>query len=308
MRIDASQSICMLSRISLFLFMRWLRRPATRHCVRIGGIHAHVDATLPFAFERVGHFQLHLTDILDFDLDHLAVLQRTEAFVVGAAGNEIAGVHCHHRGGELDEFGHAMLHVVGIVVVAELAIVPEAYDQVVRLYDLVGGGDAGADRRERVERLTEPAGERSRRPGAAALLARGDVNHRGIAEYRAAPVLRLHHLGRPLDYHGQLGLVHEYPRHCELGQHNGVAGADHRIRIFHEHVERARFALGMFPIISDAGEDLAWPRQRRAEPYAFERQSGAFVAEFFQRRAQALEIVDDALHRELWCVAFLYRR
>src|SRR3974390_3101791 len=85
MRIDASQSICMLARISLFLFMRRLRRPATLHRVGIGGIHAHVDAALPFAFERVGHFQLHLTDLLDFDLDRLAVLQRTEAFVVGAA-------------------------------------------------------------------------------------------------------------------------------------------------------------------------------------------------------------------------------
>ncbi len=228
--------------------------------------------------------------------------------MVGAAGDEIAGIHGHHRGGELDQLGHAVLHVVGIVIVAQLAVVPEAHDQVVGVGDLVGGGDAGPDRREGVEGFAEPAGERARRPGAAALLARGDVDHRGIAEHRALPILGLHHLGRALDHQRQLGLVHEHPRHRELGQHDGIAGADHRVRVLHEHVERARLALRVLPIIGDAGEDLAGARQRRPQPHFIERQGIGIAREFFQRRAQGIEIVDDALHGQLRRVAFLHRR
>ena len=67
--------------------------------------------------------------MLDFDFHGLAVLQRAQALVVGAAGDEIAGVHGHHRGGELDQLRHAVLHVVGIVVVAQLAVVPEPHDR-----------------------------------------------------------------------------------------------------------------------------------------------------------------------------------
>jgi hypothetical protein len=209
--------------------------------------------------------------VLDLDLNRLTVLQGTEALVVGAAGNQIAGVHGHHRGGKFNEFGHAMLHVVGVVVVAELAIVPEPHNEIVGVRNFVGGDDAGADRREGVERFAEPAGERARRPGAAALFARRHVDHRSVAEHGAAPVLGLDHLGRALDHQGELGLVHEDPRHCEFRQHDGVARPDHRVRVLHEHVERAGLALGMLPVIGDAGENLAGPRQRRAQLYLVER-------------------------------------
>ncbi len=227
--------------------------------------------------------------------------------MIGAAGDQIARVHGHDRGGEFDQLRNAMLHVVGIVVVAQLSVVPEPHDQVVRVLDFVGGGDAGADRREGVERLAEPAGERARRPGAAALLARRDVDHRGVAEHGALPVLGLHHLGRPLHHQRQLGLVHEDPRHGEFRQHDGVAGPDHRVGIFHEHVERARLALGMFPVIGDAGENLARPRQRRPQAHAIERNGIAVSGELFQRRAQAIETIDDALHGELRRIALLNR-
>ena len=39
-----------------------------------------------------------------------------------------------------------------------------------------------------------------------------------------------------------------------------------------------------------------------------ERHGGAFAGELFQRRAQALELVDDALHGQLRRVAFFHRR
>jgi hypothetical protein len=114
--------------------------------------------------------------------------------------------------------------------------------------------------------------------------------------------------GRSLDHQRELGFVHEHPRHGELGQHDGVAGPDHRVGIFHEHVERARLALCMFPIIGDAGEDFSRPRQRRPQAHRGERQGGGFADELFQHRAQALEIVNDALHGQLRRIAFFNRR
>ena len=197
--------------------------------------------------------------------------------MICAAGDEIAGVHGHHRGGEFYEFWHTMFHVVGIVVVAELAVIPEPHNQIVGILDLVRRGNARADRREGIERLAEPAGERVGRPGFAALLARRHVYDRGITEHRALPILGLHHLGRPLDHQCELGFVHEHPRHGKLGQHDGVAGPDHRVGIFHEHVERARLALRMFPVIGNAGENLAGAGQRRPQAHSIERNGIAFT-------------------------------
>src|SRR5664279_2233622 len=134
MRMGASQSIRMLSRISFFAdsirtYRLWRGRPALRpvtlHRAGIGGIDAHIDAAFPFSLQRIGDFQAHLADVFDFDFNHFSILQRAQSLVICAAGDELSGVHGHHRGGEFYEFWHAMFHVVGIVVVAELAVVPE---------------------------------------------------------------------------------------------------------------------------------------------------------------------------------------
>ena len=172
---------------------------------------------------------------------------------------------------------------------------------------LVSGGDAGTDRREGVERFAEPAGERDRRPGAAADLARRDVDQRGVAEHRALPVLLLHHLGRPLDHQREFRLVHEGPGHGVFRKHDGIAGTDHGIGVLHEHVERARLALRMLPIVRNAGENLARPGQRRTEPHVRQRNGLALVGQALQGRTQRVEAVDDALHGKLRRVAFLDR-
>ena len=99
--------------------------------------------------------------------------------------------------------------------------------------------------------------------------------------------------------------MHEDPRHGEFRQHDRVARPDHRVRILHEHVERARLALRVLPVIGDAGENLARPRQRRAQPHFFERDRGCRLGQLVQRRAQTIEVVDDALHGELRRVALL---
>ena len=148
--------------------------------------------------------------------------KRAEPLVVGAAGDQVAGVQRHDRRGELDELRHPVLHVVGVVIVAQLAVVPEAHDDIVGLGDLVGGGDARADRGEGVEGFAEPA---AGLPGAPPLAARRHVDQAGIAEHRAAPIRRRHLLRRPLDDQRQLGLVHEDPRLGEFGQHGSCRRA-----------------------------------------------------------------------------------
>ncbi len=130
---------------------------------------------------------------------------------------------------------------------------------------------------------------------------------RGVAEHRALPVLLLHHLGRALDHQRKLGLVHERPGHGVFRQHDGVARPDHRVRVLHEHVERPRLALRVLPVVGDAAKDFAGPRQRRLEPHLAGWHGLALGGELLQRRLQPVEIVDDALHRELRRVALLDR-
>src|ERR1039457_3849694 len=167
MRMGASQSICMLSRISFFadsirVYPLWRERaslrPITLHRIGIGGIRAHIDTAFTFSLQRIGDFQTHLADVLDFDFHRFSILQRAQTLMICAAGDEIAGVHGHHRGGEFYEFWHTMFHVVGIVVVAELAVIPDPHNQLVGISNLVHSANPRADRREGIERLAEPAG------------------------------------------------------------------------------------------------------------------------------------------------------
>ena len=81
--------------------------------------------------------------------------------------------------------------------------------------------------------------------------------------------------------------MHEDPRLGELRQHDRVAGPDHRLRVLQEHVERPRLALRVLPVIGDAAEDLAGPRQRRAQPHRGERLGLAFCREPLERRPQS---------------------
>jgi hypothetical protein len=68
----------------------------------------------------------------------------------------------------------------------------------------------------------------------------------------------------------------------------------------------ASFALRMLPVIGDAGEDLARPRQRRAQLHRRQRLRFAARRGALQRRAQLLEVLDDAVHGELRRVALLH--
>ena len=187
---------------------------------------------------------------------------------------------------------------------AQLAVVPEAHDQIIGLGDLVGGRYGGPNRCEGVERFAEPA---AGLPGPPALAACRHVNQAGIAEHRASPIRLTDLLGRAFDHQCQFGLVHERPWHGVFRQHDGIARTDHGIRVLHEHVERARLALGMLPVIGDAAEDFARPRQRRLELDLAGRHGLALVGELDERGLQPVVVVDNALHGELRRVALLHR-
>ena len=87
--------------------------------------------------------------------------------------------------------------------------------------------------------------------------------------------------------------MHEDPRLGEFRQHDRVARPDHRLRVLQEHVERPRLALRVLPVIGDAAEDLARPRQRRPQPHRAQRQRLAVAARRLERRPQPVEIVDE---------------
>jgi hypothetical protein len=164
------------------------------------------------------------------------------------------------------------------------------------LGDLVGSGNARADRGESVERLAEPA---AGLPGAPSLAARRNVDQAGVTEDSALPIGLADLLGRAPDDERQLSLVHEDPRLGKLGQHDRVAGADDSLRVLQEHVERPRLALRVLPVIGDAAEDLAGARQGGVQPHRGERLGLALYREPFERWPHSFEPVYQPLHRQL---------
>src|SRR6266511_6284219 len=107
------------------------------HCLRVRRAGAQIDTALPLALERVAHAYPHAADLLQLDLAKLAILERAEALMVGATGNDVARVQRHDHAGELDQLWHPVLHVVGDVIVIQVAIIPEPHPQLVGVADLV---------------------------------------------------------------------------------------------------------------------------------------------------------------------------
>ena len=64
-------------------------RAIALHGLVIDAVLAHVNAALPRAFEWVFHLQGHAADAVDQHFNCLAVLNGTEALVVGAAADQV---------------------------------------------------------------------------------------------------------------------------------------------------------------------------------------------------------------------------
>src|SRR5262249_51154143 len=73
-----------------------------------------------------------------------------------------------------------------------------------------------------------------------------------------------------------------------------VARPDHRVRALEEHVERPGLERAVLPVVRDARQDLARPRERRAQPDVGYRQRLALARQALERRAQAGGALDDA--------------
>src|SRR5262245_39783074 len=140
-----------------------LLRPPYRFLVRRA--RSQKDTALPLALERVTHAYPHAADLLEFDLAELAVLERAQPLVIGATGDDVARVQGHDHAGELDQLGHAVLHVISNVIVIQVTVVPEPHLQPIGILDLIGGGNARPDGRKGIEALAHPA---TLAPGAAA--------------------------------------------------------------------------------------------------------------------------------------------
>ena len=65
----------------------------------------HINAAVPTPPQWIRDAERHLADFLDLDFNILAILQRNKAFVVGAACDQITGIHRHYGRSEFNEFG-----------------------------------------------------------------------------------------------------------------------------------------------------------------------------------------------------------
>src|SRR4030095_2755021 len=155
------------------------------YCLLIRRAGAQIDAALPLALERVVHAYPHAADLVQFDLTEFAILERAQPLMVSAAGDNVARVQGHDHAGELDQLWHAVLHVIGNVIVIQVHVVPAPHPQSIGILDLIGGGNAWPDGRKGVEALAHPT---PLAPGAAAFGTGRDVDDAGEAKYRLAPV------------------------------------------------------------------------------------------------------------------------
>jgi hypothetical protein len=95
---------------------------------------------------------------------------------------------------------------------------------------------------------------------------------------------------------------------CTLRQHDGVAGTDDGVRVFEEHVERAGLALGVLPVVADAGKNFARSGQRWPQPHHLQRHWQGTGRQPLEGGAQCLEAVNDLLHQMLGRVGHQRRR
>ena len=84
-----------------------------------------------------------------------------------------------------------------------------------------------------------------------------------------------------------------------LRQYDSVTRTNNGIRVLEEHVERAGLALGVLPVIADAGKDFAGPGQRRPQPHHVQRDWQGAGRQPLEGGTQRLETVNDLLHQML---------
>src|SRR5882672_3852329 len=116
-------------------------------------VHLQSRPPIPGALQLVLDVEGELPDAVDFELDLVAVHERVEAAMVGAGGDDVAGLQRVDRRQPLDAARDLVPHVVGVEVLHQGAVVPQPNLQFLRIADLVGSDDIGADRREGVARF-----------------------------------------------------------------------------------------------------------------------------------------------------------
>jgi hypothetical protein len=83
-------------------------------------------------------------EALGLQLDQVAVLEAAEPAVIGAGGEHVARAEGVDAGHPLDAARDLVGHVVGVEVLLEGAVDPQAHREAMRVGDLVGGDDVRA--------------------------------------------------------------------------------------------------------------------------------------------------------------------
>src|SRR5262249_34104406 len=92
----------------------------------------------PGALEVVADADVQPAEALALQLDGVAVLEAAEPAMVGAGGEDVAGLQRVDRRHPLDAARDLVGHVVGVEVLLQLSVHPELDLELVHVLDLVG--------------------------------------------------------------------------------------------------------------------------------------------------------------------------
>src|SRR5260221_2405438 len=150
-------------------------------------------------------------DAADFQFHYVAVLEEAALFVPAAAADRARAQHLARDQGFLergvgDDVGEAVLHGAAIAVRPGLAVHARLHAQILRIADLVSGGDPGAEGVAGIEILALCRPERALHLDEL-LVARREVVEHGVAEDVAERVALFHVLAGAADDCADLELV-----------------------------------------------------------------------------------------------------
>ncbi len=210
--------------------------------------------------------------------------------MVGAGRQDVARRQRMDRADPLDAARNVVRHIVGVEVLAQHAVDPEHDLQVLRVCNLVGGHEVGADRRKGLARLhLEEAVVRGHEA------ARRAVDEVDVAEDVAHRVLGTDLVGVLADDDSDLGLALE-DRRRDVGQDHRVAGADDRARRLVEGVDRrGLLQRAVFHVVDGHAVDVARLRQRRADADFRDGHARPARDRLLQARAVGIEPLDQAV-------------
>jgi len=209
--------------------------------------------------------------------------------MIGPRGENVTRLEGVDGGDPLDAAGDLVGHVVGVEVLLQLAVDPQAHLEVEGIGHLVGGDDVGAHGREGVTRLHLVEGI-----AGGGQPARRAVDEVGVAEDVAHGLLRLDARGALAHDEGHLGLALK-DGGGHVREDHGVAVADDRARRLVEGVDGGGLGAGaVLHVVHGHAHDIRGPGEGRADAYPTEGRASGLGHRLFEPRAVSAEPGDEA--------------